>query len=255
VFYLLSFILGASVGSFVQVIVGRLHVAPIIKGRSKCLSCGEALRVSDLVPLLSHLFLKGRCKYCKSPFGTESLVIETLFGLVFVLLYVTILSNTLSYGGAMLYLLFYTLLFISLGVMALYDRKHTYVPMEFLMLFLTLCFGMYIYGVVEEGSLERALSPLIVPLPFLLIWLVSKGKALGFGDVLLFIGVGAFFSLYQGIAVFLIAVWTGALYGLYKKYIEKDTNKAIPFVPFIVIAFLIVLFTGIDVFSIAFPFI
>jgi leader peptidase (prepilin peptidase) / N-methyltransferase len=255
VFYLLSFVLGVSVGSFVQVIVTRLNVAPIIKGRSKCLSCGEALRVSDLVPLLSHVFLKGRCKYCRSPFGTESLVIEMLFGLVFVFLYATILSRTENYMEAIVYLLFYTLLFISLGIMALYDRKHTYVPMEFLALFLSLCFGMYVFGVIGEGSLERILSPLIVPLPFLLIWLVSKGKALGFGDVLLFIGVGAFFSLYQGVAVFLIAVWTGALYGLYKKYIEKDTNKAIPFVPFIVIAFLVVLFTGIDVFSIAFPFI
>jgi leader peptidase (prepilin peptidase)/N-methyltransferase len=256
VFFILSFILGASVGSFVQVIVTRLNVAPIVKGRSKCLSCGEALRVSDLVPLLSHFFLRGKCRYCKSSFGHESLIVEIVYGIVFVSLYITILSQVRGYGEGAFYLIYYTALFITLGVMALYDKRHTYVPIQFLIAFLTLTGGMYMYKMIQGATLVEVLSPVLVPLPFLLIWLASKGKALGFGDVLLFIGVGAFFDLYQGILVFLIAVWTGAIYGLYKKYITKSlTSSAIPFVPFIVIAFLFVLFTGSDVFSIAIPFI
>jgi prepilin signal peptidase PulO-like enzyme (type II secretory pathway) len=71
---------------------------------------------------------------------------------------------------------------------------------------------------------------------------------------LLFLGVGAFFGVNQGIAVLLLSVWMGALYGIYVRYFSDQKGKkqvAVAFVPFIVIAFLIVLFTDIDVFSIA----
>lgn len=70
----------------------------------------------------------------------------------------------------------------------------------------------------------------------------------------MFFGVGAFFGSLQGFAVLILSVWMGAIVGLYVKYIRNKksySHIAIPFVPFIVIGFLIVLFTGIDVFSIA----
>lgn len=105
-----------------------------------------------------------------------------------------------------------------------------------------------------EPTWITLLGPVIVALPFLIVWLVTKGKGLGFGDVLLFLGVGAFFGLYQGFAVLLLSIWIGALYGIYVKYWSGNKVKsgiAIPFVPFIVIAFIIVLFTDIDIFSIA----
>ncbi len=120
-------------------------------------------------------------------------------------------------------------------------------------IFLLLTLAMYIVSVVQGRSIEVLLSPVIVPLPFFLIWLITKGKGLGFGDIILFIGVGLFFSVFKGLAVLVISVWIGALYGLYIKYValkSKHPVTAIPFVPFIVIAFLLVLFSGIDIVSI-----
>ncbi len=108
--------------------------------------------------------------------------------------------------------------------------------------------------VTQDPSVVTFLSPIFVALPFLMIWILTKGRGLGFGDVILFFGVGAFFSPLQGLAVLVISVWLGAIIGLYLKYgvmKAKSTRTAMPFVPFIVLAFLIVLFTGIDVFSIA----
>ncbi len=248
---ILAFIYGASIGSFVQVIASRLHVAPIMKGRSKCLSCGEALRASDLIPIVSYLFLKGKCKYCKSSYGISALVIEITFGVVFLLLYNLVIIGQPSLLLATLWFVFYTLLFIVLGVMALYDRAHSYIPLQFLSAFLALCGLMYCRRLFEDPSILTFLSPLFVALPFLVIWLVTKGRGLGIGDVILFFGVGAFFGSLQGFAVLMISVWMGAIYGLYVKYIVNKKKKgftAIPFVPFIVVAFLIVLFTGIDVF-------
>ncbi len=225
-----------------------------MKGRSKCLSCGEALRVSDLVPIFSYLFLGGKCRYCKSSYGVSALVVEVLFGITFLLLYKCILVGQVSMFISLLWLVYYTALFIVLGVMALYDRAHSYIPIQFLSAFLVLCGGMFVLRVIEDPSLTTILSPLFVALPFLLIWLVTKGKGLGFGDVILFFGVGAFFGSLQGFAVLMISVWTGALWGLYVKFVltKKKGYTAIPFVPFIVLGFLFVLFTGIDVFMFQF---
>ncbi len=256
-FYILSFILGASIGSFTQVIATRLHVAPIIKGRSKCLSCGEALRASDLVPVFSYFFLRGKCRYCKTPYGISSVVIEVIFGAVFLALYHFILRESPTLLVSSWWLAYYTILFIVLGVMALYDRAHSFIPVSFLASFLVLTLLMFVIHLTTSFSLEVLLAPLIVALPFFFVWAITKRKGVGFGDVILFFGVGAFFGVYEGLAVFILSVWMGAIVGLYYKYVvtkNKTKTTAIPFVPFIVFSFLVVLFTGIDIFSIAFLF-
>ena len=234
----------------------RLHVAPILKGHSKCLSCGEALRPYDLVPIVSWLYLRGKCRYCKVFYGYSPLVVELLFGVIFLLLYMVILSGQLSLLLSTLWLIYYTLLFIILGVMALYDRAHSYIPLSFLVSYLTLTFFMYIVRMAEHTTILGLLSPIFVALPFLLIWLITRGKGLGFGDIIVFVGVGAFFGSLQGLGVLIISVWIGAIVGLYYKYVVNRNTKsrgttAIPFVPFIVLSFLVVFFTGIDIMSIA----
>jgi leader peptidase (prepilin peptidase) / N-methyltransferase len=251
---ILAFIFGSSIGSFTQVIASRLHVAPIMKGRSKCLSCGEALRPYDLIPVVSYFLLKGKCRYCKSVYGISALVIELLFGLTFLLLYTHVLATKESLLVSLGWLIYYTLLFIVLGVMALYDKAHSYIPTSFLTAFLALSFSMFTLHLVEGLSLSTFIAPFVVALPFLAIWLFTKGKGLGFGDIIIFFGVGAFFGITKGFAVLILSVWAGALFGLYYKYVIKKKHSIstpIPFVPFIVVAFLVVLFTDIDIVSIA----
>lgn len=236
-----------------QVIATRLHVAPIMKGRSKCLSCGEALRATDLIPVVSCLTLKGRCRYCKSIFGYSSVVVEVIFGGVFGLLYYFILAGQATLLLSFAWLVYYTILFVTLGVIALYDKAHTYIPVSFLYMYGLMTLIMLFIRYTHEPNSMTLLAPVIVALPFLLIWLITKGRGLGFGDVLLFLGVGAFFGIGQGVAVLLISIWSGALVGLYMKYIGIHKGKkgvALPFVPFIVFAFVFVLFTDIDIFSI-----
>lgn len=249
--YILSFLFGASIGSFVQVVATRFNVAPVLRSRSKCLSCGEALRVLDLVPLFSYLFLRGKCRYCRSSFGIENLLVEMVYGFIYMLLYHFILSTS-SPTAAILWLVYYSLLLISLGVIALYDYKHSYVPPVFLSLFSFLAFVMLSIRFMHDGDARTLLGPIVVALPFLVIWLFSRGKALGFGDVILFLGVGAFFGIEQGLAVLLLSVWIGAIAGVTTLLLKRKKllGTALPFVPFIVIAFMLVLFTDIDIFSI-----
>ncbi len=263
--YLVSFIFGAAIGSFVQVVVSRLYVAPIIKSRSKCLSCGEALRVSDLIPIISYLWLKGKCRYCKSVYGVESLLVEIFYGTVFVILYGTIIASQIDITHKIGYGLYYTILFIVLGVIALYDKRHSFIPARFLLAFIGLTLAMFCYRYLgmtpDESKSLFLLSPVVAALPFLTLFIITRGRGVGFGDVILFFGVGAFFGIEQSMAVLMISVWLGAIVGVILYILDKQyktktnhvafVSKAIPFVPFIVIAFLIVLFTDIDIFSIA----
>lgn len=248
--WILFFIFGASIGSFTQVVATRLNVAPISKTRSKCLSCGEALRVSDLIPIFSYLWLRGKCRYCKSSYGVSALLVELLYGLVFVLLYQFVLYGAGPVAG-FFYLSYYTLLFIVLGVVALYDMAHTYLPNYYLIAYIGLTLLMLMFRIVGGGGLLDVAAPFVVAAPFLLIWMVSKGRALGFGDIILYFGVGAFFGIAQGLAVFLLSIWLGTLYAIMVYVQKRNRKQEIAFVPFIVIAFLVVLFTDLDIFSIA----
>lgn len=172
---------------------------------------------------------------------------------MFVLVYSMVLSGLGIGVESISWLAYYSLLFISLGVMALYDLKHTYIPLSFFGVFLALCAAMMGMKLLHEVSPDTIFGPIVVAVPFLIIYLITRGKALGFGDVLMYIAVGAFFGVAQGLAVLLLSVWLGALVGgvlhiaQRKKY---SLTSGIPFIPFIACVFVIVLFTDIDVFSI-----
>lgn len=252
-FVFLSFFYGAAIGSFVNVVATRLRVAPVLNARSKCLTCGTTLRVRDLVPVLSYVFLFGKCRTCKTPYGISNLIVEIVFGGIFVLLYVLFLSGQLTLFASVAWLVYYTLLAIVLGVITLYDIKHSYLPTGFLFAFLLLSFGMLARSVMLGAGYSALLGPVLVALPFLLLWLISRGRWLGGGDVLMFLGVGAFFGVAQGLAVFFVSVWIGLVMSIVSASLMKKklvTRGPIPFVPFIVLAFMVVLFTDIDIFSI-----
>lgn len=252
--YILSFIYGSALGSFVNVIVTRLNVAPIIKSRSKCLSCGTVLSWKELVPVLSYIFLGGKCKNCKTKYGVSNLFIEIIYGLIFVCVYGLILKGQISLASSFLWLCYYTLFFITLGVITLYDIKHKVIPVKFFYGFFALSLVILFSRFLDDSSWYTLISPIIVSSPFLILWAISRGKWLGFGDVLMFMAVGSFFDAFQGLAVFFLSVWIGAIVGIILKVLEnkKYTLKtAIPFVPFITISIIIVLFTDIDILSIA----
>lgn len=122
------------------------------------------------------------------------------------------------------------------------------------MFYCALALSMLVIRYMQEPTSMTLLSPVLVALPFLIIWLISRGKALGFGDVLLFLGVGAFFGVLQGFAVLLVSIWMGAVIGGVVYILNRSrghVDPEIPFVPFIVLAFVTILFTDIDLFSIA----
>src|SRR5258708_543832 len=81
------FILGLIVGSFLNVVIFRLAKdESVIFGRSHCVNCKKELAAKDLVPLLSFVYLRGKCRYCQVKISWQYPLIELITGIIFVLL-------------------------------------------------------------------------------------------------------------------------------------------------------------------------
>lgn len=271
ILYIIIFFFGAAIGSFVNVIVDRLYVKSFLSGRSHCASCGKELSFFELIPVFSYIFLKGRCKNCKTKIGAKHLYVEIVLGVLALITYKLLLvsyfdpmSIDFNVISGALFSILYTFLFILLSVIFLYDLRHKIVPLSFSLLLLITGIAFEVWKashlqIFYNGSYSTLFyldifSGILISLPFFLINIFSKGRGAGMGDVILFLGVGYLLGFVYGVSAFLLSVWIGALVSLFlifflpKKYNKKS---AIPFAPFIVIATIIVLFLNIDIVGIS----
>lgn len=229
--YLIFFILGTFVGSFSNVVASRLHTGlSIVGGRSRCGSCGHELGFLDLIPLISFFVTGGRCRHCGSSYALSNVFIELSFGLMFLAMFVHFgLSQAF-----VLYTIFWSLMFI----VAIYDMRHTIIPM--LILYPAVALALFIW--YTQGLLLYSLAGALLVAGFILaIFLVSRGRAMGFGDVplsfTLSLAVG-FPALVYGI---LFSFWIGAIIGIIiLLFVVRKVTMGIevPFAPFLIAGFL-----------------
>ena len=117
-------IFGLIVGSLLNVIIFRLKSGDkIVWARSKCLHCGHQLSAADLVPILSYVFLRAKCRYCHKKIDWQYPAVEGVTAVIFVLGYLKFLSPVLTVANLPAYLIF---LFFSgvLLVIFVYDLKY-----------------------------------------------------------------------------------------------------------------------------------
>ncbi len=252
--YFLSFFIGAAIGSFTLVIVNRLHVAPIINARSKCLSCGKTLAWYELIPVVSYLIKKGRCTSCDAKIGKDHVLVEVVYGLLFVLLYALFLKDKGINLSTAWWSVYYSTMFVVSGVLVLYDLRHKYVPEHFLYAFIGLSAVMMLIRFASTGDVWEFITPFVISIPTLLIYYITKKRGIGLGDVFLFGGIGMLLGTEQVLASVIISVWAGALVGIVLQVTNKSRYSmkyAMPFVPFMIGATLFVLFTDINVWTLA----
>ncbi len=244
------FIFGTIIGSFLNVFALRYNTGKsIVKGRSQCFSCGKTLEAFELIPLFSYLFLKGRCKSCKSKISQQYFIVELISGILFSTVFLKVgLSSFLP-----LYLLEVSLLI----AISIYDFKHKIIPDGMvwvfnLIAFLTLLLSNGFSGVFLERGLFDLLSGLILFSFFAFLWLVSSGRWMGLGDAKLALGVGWLLGLSGGIFAILLAFWIGAIWSIIILVLQRlnisrlglTIKSEIPFAPFIIIGFFLQFFTG-----------
>lgn len=243
-------IVGLISGSFLNVAALR-HGAITLKGRSKCPSCGHTLSWYELIPLVSFIIQKGKCRSCKTSISPRYIFVELLTSFLFF-----VLASQVS--SVLLAVLFAILLQLSI-VLVLYDSKHLILPAEYLnMLFvISLVTGIVRAVVVMNTSALDAVvfsvgGAVLVGLPLFLLWLVSKGTWIGFGDVRLTFAMGALLGTSLGFSALVFSFWVGALVMLIVLFVQKlwkgklDMKSMIPFGPFLLLGMWLVLFVPID---------
>lgn len=255
--FIFIFILGTIIGSFLNVVVFRFNTGrTFVKGSSMCMSCSHKLRWYELVPVLSFLFLRGKCRSCGSKISVQYPIVEIITGLIFVVVAFKFLP--VLYFSPWLYFL-YSVMFIAifslLTVVLVYDLRHKIIPDKLSYTFSILSLISLVVSIAIFGSFTtwpnilNLLAGPIIALPFVLIWYLSKGRLMGLGDGKLILGIGWMLGLSSGVFAVILSFWIGAVVSILlmifsQKKIGMKTE--IPFAPFLIIATLITFIFNFD---------
>lgn len=243
-FLFILFIFGLSVGSFLNVLIDRLPKGESpVKGRSHCDKCKKTLKWYDLIPLLSFLILKGKCRYCKTKLSFYYPIIEFTTGVMFVLTFLFV--GSMNHELRIMDLGYYLFLVSSLIVIFFADLKYGIIPDKVLFPAVAISF---LYLFINHSSLiiNHFLAGLGASLFFLLLFLITRGRGMGFGDVKLSFLMGLILGFPNIIVSLYVAFLTGAIIGciliLWQK--KRIRGTTIPFGPFLAIGTLISIFFG-----------
>lgn len=236
---------GLIVGSFLNVVILRLDTGLGFGGRSKCFSCGKTLHWYELIPLLSFLFQQGKCRGCKSKISWQYPAVELLTSILFILVWIKL-------GGLFAWLIFlvYIVLLSSLMVISVFDIRHHQIPTIPLLVFYASAAGVF-FATGQTGFLLHIGYSTLAATPLLLLWLVSRGRWLGFGDVLLAFGIALWLGFSQGFASVLLAFWIGAVFAILLMLAQRKKlfKMAIPFGPFLALGAIVSFLYTIDISS------
>lgn len=254
-------IFGLIIGSFLNVLILRLNTGRSNSGRSGCMSCGAQLKWKELVPVFSFAVQNGRCNSCGCSISNQYWMVEIATSVLFILV---------GMQGFGVFATIISLVVMSLlVVIAAYDLRHTIIPNKIVYTFLSvgLIANIPLIGTFQISDLVThfffvIIGGVIVAFPLFVLWLISSGRWMGFGDVKLTLGFGFFLGAYDGLMAILLGFILGAIIGLVLLYIPKvikyfslrpvatrfTMSSEVPFAPFLILGFFLVLFFNVDIF-------
>ncbi len=218
IFYVLFFLYGIVIGSFLNVCIFRIpKKETIVTEPSHCMSCGHKLGWLDMVPLFSFLVLRGKCRYCGAKLSAQYPIVEGCNGLAYMLiLYLYGFGDLKSTSTTILY----CLMFSALLALSMIDFQTYEIPVGF-------NYFLLVLGIARVATDYRNWSLYVIGLfavsiPLLLIYLLSKGRAIGGGDVKLMAACG----LIIGWKLIIFAFLTGCILGSIIHVIRMKVSKA-----------------------------
>ncbi len=224
-----SFVFGLIFGSFLNVIIYRLRTRQnIIFGGSFCPECKTKLRWYDLIPLLSFVFLRGRCRYCSKAISWQYPIVELLSGLLWVFIW--------NLGFDIWHFIYYIFIFSSLLIIAVCDFRRKIIPNKVVYPAIVVALAYNIFS-PDKGGLWGVLLTAAAAFSFFFsIYFFSKGKAMGLGDAKLAFLAGLFLSPISAVVAFTLSFIIGAIFGIILIVFGKKAFKSqIAFGPFMVI--------------------
>ena len=211
--YIVIFIFGITIGSFLNVCIYRIPLhQSIVTVSSHCMTCGRKLKWYDMIPVFSWLLLGGKCRSCKSKISLQYPVIESLNGILYVVICLV--------NGMNLFSLIYCLMTSALLTLSLLDWRTYEIPPG-------INGFLFILGVtaavLDRGNLLSHLVGMVCVSGFLgILYLISRGRAIGGGDIKLMFACGLILGWKQIILAFLLGCIIGSVIHLIRIRVQGE---------------------------------
>lgn len=249
------FVIGLCVGSFLNVVVMRtLAGEAFVTGRSRCDHCRRVLAWYELIPLFSFVVLRGRCRTCQREIDIMHPVVELITGALF--LWWWLIGFAFFRLTEAPLTIIQPLFWLSIGVVllttAVIDVRAMIIPdWSTVGIFLsTLLYRMIVFSAgiyrAEDAAAAMFGAALMLSL-FLALWLITRGRGMGFGDVKLVFSLAFLVGWPNSIVMVFLAFVLGALVGMLLLVAGKARWKQpLPFGPFLVAGSVLTLLWGTD---------
>lgn len=265
---LFIFTLGLCIGSFLNVLIYRIPLSLPLTGRSYCPKCKKKINWYDNIPLLSFILLRGKCRHCHSPIALQYPIVELVTGLLFISTY--LFYPIPNFQLTSLVTLIYGLLLVSILIaIFVIDLKHMIIPdvLVYPAIIVTFIFLIFFFSppsspqpdpqlttqpysflsFINQQStiINHVITAIFSSLFFLLLYLVTLTRGMGFGDVKLAFLIGLVLGFPKSSLAFAIAFLTGAILGVILILIgKKRFGTHVPFGPFLVLGTITALLWG-----------
>jgi leader peptidase (prepilin peptidase) / N-methyltransferase len=242
VFYVIIFILGVSLGSFLNSWIWRRNEnVRIMSGRSMCPCCRRKLHWYENIPILSYLYLKGRCATCKTKIPSHFIWVELVTALLF--LFVT--WHCVDYHSFNSTVYHRNIIFVGiLTVIFIYDYLYKIILSE--VVWLGLVVAIYFnYFALNQELVPMLIGAAVVSGFFLLQYIISRGKWIGGGDVRFGVLMGFMLSWpYVLVALFLSYISGAVVAVMLLISKRRKMSSEIPFGTFLAVSTFFTLFYG-----------
>lgn len=238
---ILSVVFGAFVGSFLNVCIYRISKGKsIVLPASHCPACEYPLRFYDNIPIISYLFLKGRCRDCHEKISPRYPVVELITAILSLLLF-------WKYGFSFQYLFVFVFI-CALVIITFIDLEHQIIP-DVITLPGIPFFFLSTFFFMDVSFLDSILGVLIGGGGFYLIAIVyqfvTKREGIGGGDIKLMAMLGAFLGWKSLLFILLVSSLLGSIVGISMMIAQgKDLKYAVPFGPFLATGAVAYIFLG-----------
>jgi len=241
---LLVGLIGLCIGSFLNVLIDRLPKGETVTwDRSRCDHCGKALRWFELVPVISFIFLGGKCLRCKKKLKIQYPAIELVTALGFIGIW-----N--AYGISPFAFLGLLLVYCAFVVTLIIDFRHQIIP-DSMTLLAGFGAALWVWQTVPTARwAHHGIAALLASGFLYIVWAATRGKGMGFGDVKFAIVMGILLGLPNTVVALYAGFLTGALVGVILIMKKAKTLKSkIAFGPFLIIGTVIAFIWGSQIYG------
>lgn len=212
ILYILIFLVGIEIGSFLNVCIFRIPShKTVVTERSHCMSCGYQLKWYDMVPVFSWLFLKGKCRKCGEAISPQYPIVEAGNGILYIIIFIT--------NGFHIESVLFCLMASALLVLSIIDLRTYEIPFGINVFILALGLVRLFFDFHNWPLYLIGLFAVSVFLEILL--LISRGRAIGGGDVKLMAAAGLLLGWKEIILAFFIGCVLGSVIHLARMKIQK----------------------------------